>query len=77
MHLNSVYLDTLTQGNPDEIITRTVDLIALIDHICRFIEVQIAVLDDKPVSILPLNSWQFIYGDIRNCNSHVRLLPLL
>lgn len=28
-HLNSVYLDTLTQGNPDEIITRTVDLTAL------------------------------------------------
>ena len=77
VHLNSVYLDTLTQGNPDEIITRTVDLIALIDHICRFIEVQIAVLDDKPVSILPLNSWQLIYGDIRNCNSHVRLLPPL
>lgn len=28
-HLNSVYLDTLTQGHPDEIITRTVDLTAL------------------------------------------------
>lgn len=28
-HLNSVYLDTLTQGHPDEVITRTVDLTAL------------------------------------------------
>lgn len=28
-HLNSVYLDTLTQNHPDEIITRTVDLTAL------------------------------------------------
>ena len=49
----------------------------LIDHICRFIGVHITVLDDKPVSILPLNSWQLIYGDIRNCYSHVRLLPPL
>ena len=39
--------------------------------------VQIAVLNDKPFSVLPLNSWQLIYGDIRNCNSHIRIpLPL-
>lgn len=29
MHLNANYLDTLTEGHPDEIITRTVDLTAL------------------------------------------------
>ena len=28
-HLNSAYLDSLTEGNPDEIITRTVDLTAV------------------------------------------------
>lgn len=28
-HLNGVYLDTLTQGHPDEVIPRTVDLTAL------------------------------------------------
>lgn len=28
-HLNGVYLDGLTQGHPDEVITRTVDLTAL------------------------------------------------
>lgn len=28
-HLNSAYLDSLTEGNPDEIITRTVDLTAI------------------------------------------------
>lgn len=28
-HLNSVYLDSLTTGHPDEVITRTVDLTAL------------------------------------------------
>ena len=28
-HLNGVYLDSITQGHPDEVITRTVDLTAL------------------------------------------------